>query len=363
MDVAYAATHDGVPMARLQLDPRLHAAALARCAAELPIDGIYINLCLSHRQAAGAVCRNGTYYARLDGALDVEFSENDVAAIARSDIRHLDDRRIESAELYHPGMLETFQAIDGATRRDVAVCVGLTGAFSQVGFLLGLENLLLAIIDCPDAVHRALRLRQTAALRQAAEIIAAGARFIWIGEGMASGSLIGRHTYEEFVLPYQQALADEIRRLGGLSLLHVCGNATPSLAAIAETCADGADIDWPTDWQAAVRILGPRMCLKGNVDPRLFLPGRANELAAACRAALDATPTARGLILSTGCLVPRDSTPAAFRTMAEVCQHRDPNGNYAVGQIANQPEQTGIPVCDMPRCGPRTCPLSSRRHK
>jgi uroporphyrinogen-III decarboxylase len=318
VDVSYAGTHHGMPMAQLQLDPVLHAAALARCAAELPIDGLYVNLCLSRRQAATAVCRKGTYHVRLDDALDVEFAENDVAAIAKSDIRDPDDPRIERAELYHPGMLETFQAIDEATRREVAVCVGLTGTFSQVGFLLGLENLLLAIVDRPEAVHRALRLRQTAALRQAAEIIAAGARFVWIGEGMASGSLIGRRTYTEFVLPYQQALADEIRRLGGFSLLHVCGNATPSLAAIAESRVDGADIDWLTDWQAAVKILGPRMCLKGNVDPRLCLPGRADELAAACRAALNAVGSVRGLILSTGCLVPRDSTPAAFFTMANV---------------------------------------------
>jgi len=53
--------------------------------------------------------------------------------------------------------------------------------------------------------------------------------------------------YAEFVLPYEQALADEIRRLGGLSLLHICGNTTPALAEIAKSRVDGVDVDYLTD--------------------------------------------------------------------------------------------------------------------
>jgi uroporphyrinogen-III decarboxylase len=320
VDVVYAGSHSGLPISRLQLDPAAHAAALAQCAAELPIDGIYVNLCLSSRQAAQAVCREGRYHVRLDDALEVEFAENDVASIAHSDIHDLEDPRIQQAELFHPGMLEVFRAIPAQTGRDVAVCVGVTGAFSQLGFLLGLENLLLELVDRPAAVHRALRKRQEAALRQAAEIVQAGARFLWIGEGMASASLISRQMYAEFVLPYEQELAGEIRRLGGLVILHICGNITPSLHAIAECDCDGADIDRPTDWNAAVRTLGPKMCLKGNIDPLLFLPENVGSLGPACETALRGAATAKGFILSTGCLVPRDAARAAFSIMADACR-------------------------------------------
>ena len=318
IDVCYAAAHAGRTMAEVQLDPGAHAAALAQCAGELPVDGVYVNLCLSRQQAAGAVLEGERYRVALDDCLEVEFAENDVAAIKRTDIASLDDPRIERAELFHPGMLETFRAMPAETRRQAAVCVGLTGAFSQLGFLLGLENLLLAMVDRPEAVHEALRVRQAVALRQAEEICGAGARFLWIGEGMASASLIGPAMYRRFVLPYERELAERVRQLGGLTLLHICGNTTATLDAIAQTGVDGCDVDFPTDWAAAVRVLGPVMSLKGNVNPMLFLPNNAERLAEACETAKRLAPQ-RGFILSTGCLVPRDSVPEAFRIMARAC--------------------------------------------
>ncbi len=212
-------------------------------------------------------------------------------------------------------MLETYRAIPDEVKARAAVCVGLTGAFSQLGFLVGLERLMVALVDDPRRVHQALRRRQEIALSQAEEICRAGARFIWIGEGMASGSLISPAAYREFVLPYERELVDRIRELGALSLLHICGNTTGMLADIAETGADGCDVDSPTDWSAAVSVLGKSMCVKGNVNPLFFLPGNLHLLPEACVGARRAAAGLKGFILSTGCLVPRDSSIEAFEVM------------------------------------------------
>jgi uroporphyrinogen decarboxylase len=263
--------------------------------------------------------RNDRYEVRLDDAVDVYFAENDVAAIAHTDVLELDDPRIESAELYHPGMLQTFSAIPAEIHDEVAVCVGLSGAFSQVGFLYGLQNLMMAMVDRPEEVTRALDRRQAIVLKQAEELCAAGARFVWIGEGMASGSLISPAMYRRFVLPYERELARELRRLGALSILHICGNITAMLADVAESEVDGADIDAPTDWQAAVKVLGTKVSLKGNLNPILFLPDNVNQLAAACETTLKVANAMPGHILSTGCLVPRDSCREAFDIAARSC--------------------------------------------
>lgn len=316
VDVVYAATFAGVPLARVQLDPATHAAALSQCAAELPIDGVYVNLCFSREQAARAECADGRWRVALDGCLDVEFGPNEVASVARTRVESLDDPRVGSAELFHRGMLETYQAMPADAKDRVAVCVGLTGAFSQLGFLLGLEKLLLAMVDEPIEVHRALRRRQEIALAQAEEICRAGARFIWIGEGMASGSLISPAMYRQFVLPYERELTARIRELGALSLLHICGNTTKLLPDIAASGADGCDVDAPTDWHAAVSVLGPRMCVKGNVSPLLFLPDNVEDLPAACDQTVETAAGLDGFILSTGCLVPRDAARGAFDVMA-----------------------------------------------
>jgi uroporphyrinogen decarboxylase len=319
VDVSFAGAFSGISLAEVQLDPEAHARALARCLDRLPIDGVYINLCFSREQAARAVPGDAGFEVLLDDCLEVRVGTNDVASIVKTRIESLEDPRLARAELFHPGMLEAFRAVplDVSTRS--AVCVGLTGAFSQVGFLLGLEKLMVALVDQPERVHRALRLRQEIALRQAEEICRAGARFIWIGEGMASGSLISPAAYREFVLPYERELVARIRELGVLSLLHICGNTTGMLADIAETGADGCDVDSPTDWAAAVTILGKSMCVKGNVNPLFFLPDNLPRLPAACGEACRVAAGMRGFILSTGCVVPRDSAVEAFAVMRRAC--------------------------------------------
>jgi len=86
-----------------------------------------------------------------------------------------------------------------------------------VAFLFGITEFMMALLDRPEAVRKALERRHEVALQQAREICAAGARFIWIGEGLGSGSLISPEQYREFALPYEQSLAEEIRKAGGLS--------------------------------------------------------------------------------------------------------------------------------------------------
>ncbi len=324
VDLVFAGAFSGIPLSEVQLDPAAHARALVHGLERLPIDGVYINLCFSPEQAALATPYEAGFRLLLDECLEVRFGANDVASIARTDIDSFEDPRLARAALFHPGMLETYRSIPAETRDRAAVCVGLTGAFSQLGFLIGLEKLMVALVDEPGRVHRALRCRQEIALRQAEEICRAGARFIWIGEGMASGSLISPAAYREFVLPYERELAGHIRKLGALSILHICGNTTGMLADIAETGADGCDVDSPTDWAAAVSILGRSMCLKGNVNPLFFLPRNLDRLPAACADARRAAAGLKGFILSTGCLVPRDSAAEAFEVMRQACSGAAP---------------------------------------
>lgn len=319
IDVAYASAHAGVAMSQVQLDVQTHADALARCARELPVDGVYVNLCLAAHQAKHATHRDGGYDVRLDDCVDLRIPDNDVASIAETNIKDLRDDRLEKAEIFHPGMLATFKAIDKSVHDEVAVCVGLTGTFCQVAFLYGVQNLMMAMIDDPDSVRQAMDRRHEVAIRQARELCQAGARFVWIGEGVASSSLISPQMYREFVLPYEQALADELRRGGALSILHICGNTNPALEWIAQSRCDGYDVDSPTDWADVLRVLAPSIVPKGNINPTLFLRGSEPALLQECRRIRTLSGGDTPFIMSTGCLVPRDSTASAFDVMARAC--------------------------------------------
>lgn len=319
VDVAYAATHIKKPVSQVELNPTLHAEALTGCLHGLPTDGIYINLCFDEKQAAKAKFINGCYYVWIDDAVEIRMPENDVASISRTKITSLDDERIDMAQLFHPGMLATFKAMSTEICDDAAVVVGLTGAFSQVAFLYGLESLLMAMIDNPAAVHRAIKKRQKIAIAQASEICGAGARFIWIGDGTASGSLISPLMYRNFVLPYEQEMACEIRHMGALTLLHICGNTSELLGDILTSKVNGYDLDYLVDLKTAIDTLSSNMAVKGNINPLLFLPGNSDELSKACASAKQVAGLTKGFIMSTGCLVPRDTSSESFWIMARAC--------------------------------------------
>jgi hypothetical protein len=317
IDIAFASSYSGRKMRDVQLDPRLHAGALSKCAAELPVDGVYINLCLDMDQGT-RISESATV---IDDSLHLVIPDNDVLSISSTEITSLADERIETAGLFHPGMMATFQHMDDKEKETHAVAVGVTGTFSQVAFLVGIAELMMALLDQPDHVHRALHRRHRIAIKQVQELCAAGARFIWIGEGLGSGSLISPEQYREFVLPYEIELAEEIRKNGALSLLHICGNVTAALPYIAACGADGFDLDYPVDLASALETLLPQVAVKGNINPRLFLSGFADELKNSCLDAKTVAADRTGFIMSTGCLVPRDSTTESFHIMAEICEY------------------------------------------
>jgi hypothetical protein len=319
IDIAFAAVYLGKPLREVQLNPGVHAAALSRCAQDLPVDGVYINLGLASGQSVKL--SEDTY--RIDDALTLVVPNNDVLSISQTDIESLDDERISAAELFHPGILKTFQAMDNEIINNSAVAVGVTGTFSQVAFLYGIPRLMMALLDQPQQVHRALDRRHEIVLRQVRELCGSGARFVWIGEGLGSGSLISPEQYREYVLPYEKSLAEEIRKAGALSILHICGDVTAALPDIARCKVDGFDLDYPVDLATAVGVLLPEIAIKGNIDPTLFLRGRQEALRKTCRHALEVAGHLDGFILSTGCLVPRDATVESFEIVSVMCtQHK-----------------------------------------
>lgn len=104
-----------------------------------------------------------------------------------------------------------------------------------------------------------------------------------------------------------------------MARLQLDGNTTATLGEIATSRCDGYDVDFPTDWAKAVQVVGPSVSLKGNISPLLFLRENVDRLAAACEATRQAARGLKGFIMSTGCLVPRDSVPEALWIMARAC--------------------------------------------
>ena len=137
-----------------------------------------------------------------------------------------------------------------------------------------------------------------------------------IGVGDAAASLVSAEVYETKVLPWERELCRRIHAAGAKVKLHICGNITHILGALASTGADVVDIDHMVDLRLARETLGPDTTLCGNFDPAGVLlmqtPQAVRDACLRCR-----DEAGGRFILMPGCEVPRDTPPENFRALCE----------------------------------------------
>lgn len=319
IDVAYAPECIGKRVGECFLDPVLHAKALMGALDAHPeIDGLYINLCLSERHLTRQA--NGLYN---DGrGLQWYVPENDVGTVKVHEIEALDDPRVGEVSSLRKGVLETFAAIDPAYKERYLIMPGITGPYSQLVFMMGLENVLVMMYDDPEGLKESVAKRVRHAVSWLDQLIALGAEAVWIGEGAASSSVISPACYAEFAAPYAKEVVDAARERGIPCFMHVCGNIVPAIREIAATGCTAIDIDYMVPMALVREHCGKTACLKGNLNPMDLLAKTPEDVYGLCRKIY--RETEGPMILGTGCLVapktPKENIEAmvrASKAMAE----------------------------------------------
>lgn len=317
IDVAYAPECIGETVGACFLDPKLHAKALMGALDVYPeIDGLYINLCLDDSRLTRQA--NGLYN---DGfGLQWYVPENDVGTVKVHEIEELEDPRMEGESSLRFGILETFAAMEPEYKEKYLIMPGITGPYSQLVFMLGLENVLIMMYDDPEGLKEAIAKRVEHAIQWLDELIAMGAEAVWIGEGAASSSVISPACYAEFVAPYAKAVVEAAKQRGIPCFMHVCGNIVPSIREIASTGCSAIDIDYMVPMDLVREHCGPEACLKGNLNPMDLLSKSEEEVYDLCRKIYQETEGP--MILGTGCLVaprtPKENIEAMVRASKAV---------------------------------------------
>lgn len=304
IDVAYAPECIGKQVGECFRNPALHAQALMGALDTYPeIDGLYVNLCLSDNHLTRKP--NGLYD---DGfGLHWYVPEKDVGTVKFHEIEELDDPRMEEESSLRFGVLETFAAIAPEYKEKYLIMPGITGPYSQLVFMMGLENVLIMMYDDPDGLKEAIAKRVKHAISWLDDLIALGAETVWLGEGAASSSVISPACYAEFVAPYAKAVMDAAKERGIPCFMHVCGNIVPEIREIASTGCTAIDIDYMVPKDLVRQYCGEKACLKGNLNPVDLLTKTEEEVYQLCCQIYEETEGP--MILGTGCLV-APKTPA-----------------------------------------------------
>jgi MtaA/CmuA family methyltransferase len=321
VDTSYAAAVAGIPVSECFIDPEAHARALVATLERHPdIDGVSINIGLSDDCILARQRRGTAHIIRTTGGLKWMVPENDIGSIETCDITSLEDSRFETDEYLMHACLRTLRAIPDRIRQEYLINTTVTGPYSQVAFLIGVDNLMLATIDDPEGLEAAIRKRIPFALKWVDELAALDPGCIWIGEGFASNSLVSGATYRRFVVPYERAVVERIHAIGKQSIVHICGKCQANLDIVPDTLTDGLEIDWQVDVAEAKRRIGDRVTLKGSLNTSTLVHSKPDEIYDLARDLIrDGKPQGR-FILSSGCALGRDTPPENVDAMARACE-------------------------------------------
>jgi uroporphyrinogen decarboxylase len=206
-----------------------------------------------------------------------------------------------------PRLPERFTAVETALQTytgNKAVIVHLNDVFSLPRYLMGMQDLLMAIVTQPELVQALVELSVTFNLKLAKEVAARGAKIVYTGDDYAynRGPLMSPGHFRQFFFPGLCSVMQGYKELGLYVIKHTDGNLWRIIDMIIDSGIDCLD---PIDPQAGMDLgevkakYGDRVALKGNVDcAHLLTFGAPEEVVEATKLALKQGMPGGGYILS-----------------------------------------------------------------
>jgi len=213
---------------------------------------------------------------------------------------------------------EAAALLDRAIGDEVLIGACGWGPFTLGAQFFGVERMMSSIYKDKKAVHAVLEFATEVSFRYYDAFRRKGARIISVAEPSASGDMISRRHFEEFVLPYLTDFIRRTKQAGALNLLHICGKTTKYLDLIPGTGADVFSVDYKVDLAVVREAIGRRMAFAGNVNPAgVLVSGTPDEVRAAARECIDKAGHDGNFILMPGCDLSPSVPLANIRALIE----------------------------------------------
>lgn len=162
---------------------------------------------------------------------------------------------------------------------NIPVIVGVTGPFTLAGHILGLTDLMKALVNNPTLVHKIEEKTCQIITTFSKSLCEEGADVITIIE--PTGSLIGLEFFNKFCLPYLKRI---VMNLNIPVVLHICGYTLPILESMIATGAKGLSIDQTVNIAEAKKVVNGRAAIIGNIDPvRVLMQGSPSMVEVECK--------------------------------------------------------------------------------
>jgi len=259
-----------------------------------------------------------------DMGLDIEFPADDVPREKEFLIKEKAD--VLKLRLVPPAngkrMTDRLLAVDLFKKEvgcEYPIIGWVEGCFAMAADLRGVNNFLIDLYEDPDFVIDLLEICLEQAIMFARAQIEAGADIIGVGDAIAS--VAGPFAYNDLALKYEIRLLDAIKKAGGITKLHICGDTTPFLESLPAQHCDILDFDWMVPMDKAAALYGDITCINGNYNPvSIMLQGSVQDV----KNAVQSCAQIGGIkhASAAGCEVPKHTPPenlmAVYEALCEI---------------------------------------------
>lgn len=229
-----------------------------------------------------------------------------------------------------PIILEGLRLVKKKLGDKVPVSGTVTGPFTVAAMLVGAETLLKGMMKHPDQVLQMMEIITENNNRYIQRLLDMGVG-VGFADPMSSTSLLRVSQYEKFSLPFFQRNVDYIKSRGGGCGLHICGTSRKLWKKLISTGIGTFGPDNVEDMEEAKQVLGPYMCIQGNVPPvdvmRMGSPHDVLRSARECiRKAYDSP---KGYVLTSGCQTPMNTPEENMMALMDAARIL---GRYPINQ-------------------------------
>jgi MtaA/CmuA family methyltransferase len=301
----FKARYLGVAYDRFAAEPSVKAEANIRCATDFGYDQVDV--------------MSDPYTETHDFGAKIEFVKDGVPRCHHPPLADtMVLARLKKPDPHSPGRMqntvETIRLYRQRVFKQLSIQGWVEGPAAEAGDLRGIEQFLLDLYEEPDFCLELMELCTTNAIRFARAQVEAGADVIGVGDAICSQ--ISPKLHAEMIAPQQRRLFDAVHAAGAAVRLHICGNVTHILPALAGLPFDLLDVDSLTDLSAARAALGPKCVLAGNLNPVAdMMNGTPESIRLKVREC--AQKAGAPWVASAGCEIPAATSHANLRALCE----------------------------------------------
>ncbi|MDR3302158.1 MAG: uroporphyrinogen decarboxylase family protein [Spirochaetaceae bacterium] len=229
---------------------------------------------------------------------------------------NIDTIKDDSAVLF---MLEVTKHLGKKVDNKQFIALTRWGPWTLAGILYGAENLMRDVYRNPDSVRRLLDFTTNLCLHYMQLYIDNGVNFVVIAEPSASGDMISRKHFQEFVFPVFKKVFTELRSKKVATALHICGNIENRLDLLNGINIDIVSVDYKVSLKKCREVFGGKTAFAGNMDPvGIMQQGTPEAVAAACKQCISDAGEGGGFVLTPGCDIPPSTPIANLKAMSGV---------------------------------------------